>query len=604
MYVRGPSTLAMSRSGQSRIRRLQGNETELGAGIPVRDLLDLPSLAGSLVIAGHGGLDRVVRHVTVLEVPPPIHWLRGGELVLTTFFCVRDDSVGQEQVLRAMEEAGAAAIGFHRGNFNAQIPSHVVALANELNIPILHLPDQLNYIDVIEPIMVEIMSRQAPEPEIVQRVRTMLTRKVLSDINLQHLVELFIKEIPCTVFIIDRNGQIAARGSHLATEDEVWAVTDAMAEIQLTMEELTAALRDHQLADTAETVVEVPPTYVIEGDLHDIYCIPIITQNEVNGVVAFVQRNRVPLTSLRRSLFHELAWATALVMVREREKAATQRRLEGELLTLLTQVQPATEFLLLDQAARLGWNLRGRAYAIVFEVCHTGRQVAVSKETAAQSAMMLRELRWALVAADPTAVVIEANDYLLCFPTVSYDMGVKEAKAQIRRLFETARRAVCLRFPGIEVVASVGSRARSATDLRVSYERAMFGRMIRKHFPTIPCIIFSDELILYDALYRLADLPEVRRLYEMIVAPLAAYDEEHGSDLLATLFTFVEKNGHLQRTADALGIHVNTVRKRLARIADVTDIDFQSSDHMFIIHLCMKLHKLISLSNCVRDDSQ
>lgn len=54
---------------------------------------------------------------------------------------------------------------------------------------------------------------------------------------------------------------------------------------------------------------------------------------------------------------------------------------------------------------------------------------------------------------------------------------------------------------------------------------------------------------------------------DQLIRPLLEQDARRGSQLLATLRTFIEHQGYLQATAEAQYLHVNTVRHRLGRIA-------------------------------------
>ena len=56
---------------------------------------------------------------------------------------------------------------------------------------------------------------------------------------------------------------------------------------------------------------------------------------------------------------------------------------------------------------------------------------------------------------------------------------------------------------------------------------------------------------------------------DQLIRPLIDHDKRRGSQLLATLRTFVEQQGALQSTANLQYLHVNTVRHRLARIATI-----------------------------------
>ena len=65
--------------------------------------------------------------------------------------------------------------------------------------------------------------------------------------------------------------------------------------------------------------------------------------------------------------------------------------------------------------------------------------------------------------------------------------------------------------------------------------------------------------------------PSVRLVpfIDQLIRPLLDHDTRRGGQLLATLRTFLEQQGALQSTADLQYLHVNTVRHRLARIAEI-----------------------------------
>ena len=54
------------------------------------------------------------------------------------------------------------------------------------------------------------------------------------------------------------------------------------------------------------------------------------------------------------------------------------------------------------------------------------------------------------------------------------------------------------------------------------------------------------------------------------VAELRRHDREHATAFVATLRAWLEAQGDLADAAQRLGVHPNTVRYRLRRVADVT----------------------------------
>lgn len=65
--------------------------------------------------------------------------------------------------------------------------------------------------------------------------------------------------------------------------------------------------------------------------------------------------------------------------------------------------------------------------------------------------------------------------------------------------------------------------------------------------------------------------PALRRAYaEALLGPVTAWDATHGGDLVATLRVFLTSDGRWSEAASTLGIHVNTLKHRLGRIAELS----------------------------------
>ncbi|WP_183345779.1 PucR family transcriptional regulator [Conexibacter arvalis] len=70
---------------------------------------------------------------------------------------------------------------------------------------------------------------------------------------------------------------------------------------------------------------------------------------------------------------------------------------------------------------------------------------------------------------------------------------------------------------------------------------------------------------------------------------LVAHDREHGTDFVATLRVSLEARSDNRETARRLGVHINTVRYRLRRIAELTRLRLDDGDVRFAIELQLRL---------------
>jgi DNA-binding PucR family transcriptional regulator len=104
-------------------------------------------------------------------------------------------------------------------------------------------------------------------------------------------------------------------------------------------------------------------------------------------------------------------------------------------------------------------------------------------------------------------------------------------------------------------------------------------------------IVGQDELAIYATLFETHDQASLANFLEATIGPLIAHDSHRGSELAATLLAYFDCNQNAKTTAQRLGIHVNTVRQRLATIEDLLGHWGQAA-RALEIHVAVRLWSL------------
>lgn len=78
------------------------------------------------------------------------------------------------------------------------------------------------------------------------------------------------------------------------------------------------------------------------------------------------------------------------------------------------------------------------------------------------------------------------------------------------------------------------------------------------------------------------------------IQPLRQYDEEHHTDLLLTLESYIENNQSNKLTSEQLHIHINTLRARLERIEAVLQIQLYESSDLLSLMIAMDLYRTLN----------
>ncbi|MGQ4270574.1 PucR family transcriptional regulator [Nocardiopsis changdeensis] len=118
--------------------------------ITVRDITSAPHLEVH-ASAGSPGLDRVVRWAHVTELPDPVRWLRGGELVLTVGLGLGAGEEERRAYVRRLHRAGCAALAFAIDVWlGGTIPPEVLDEGDRLGFPVLRVEGETSFIAVVE----------------------------------------------------------------------------------------------------------------------------------------------------------------------------------------------------------------------------------------------------------------------------------------------------------------------------------------------------------------------------------------------------------------------------------------------------------------------
>ena len=91
------------------------------------------------------------------------------------------------------------------------------------------------------------------------------------------------------------------------------------------------------------------------------------------------------------------------------------------------------------------------------------------------------------------------------------------------------------------------------------------------------------------------DPAELERFYSDTIAPLVAYDEQYGTELVHTLETFLDNDGSMAATYKQLYTHRHTIRYRLERVKELTGLDVDSTDGRERLGLGLKAMRVLGV---------
>jgi PucR family transcriptional regulator, purine catabolism regulatory protein len=126
----------------------------------VRDIFSLSGLKYAYIKAGIDGLDNKISSVTVLEVAETKEqsWLIEGQLYITSFYAVMNNIEKQLEIFESLIEAKSAGVIIcHLGLWLKDIDPRIEKLCNKMDFPLIIAKSETTYIEIMNPIILKLM---------------------------------------------------------------------------------------------------------------------------------------------------------------------------------------------------------------------------------------------------------------------------------------------------------------------------------------------------------------------------------------------------------------------------------------------------------------
>jgi DNA-binding PucR family transcriptional regulator len=120
--------------------------------ITCNNVTKLPYLEKMRIVAGRGGLNKVIKWVHVMENPKYTEWLKGGELLLTTGVAIGEDISDLLKFIEDINSRNLSGLVINVGPYIKEIPEEVIKLGDSLDFPIFELPFEVGFIDISQSI--------------------------------------------------------------------------------------------------------------------------------------------------------------------------------------------------------------------------------------------------------------------------------------------------------------------------------------------------------------------------------------------------------------------------------------------------------------------
>ncbi|MET8982868.1 PucR family transcriptional regulator [Streptomyces sp. NPDC004539] len=510
-----------------------------------------------VVRAGEERLGVAVRWAHVSELPDPVEYMEGGELLLITALKLdAENPAAMRRYVRRLVEAGVVGLGFAVGVNYDDIPDALVEAARAEGLPLLEVPRRTPFIAISKAVSAAIAADQYRAVTDGFAAQRELTRQTLTA-GPEGLLTALAAQVDGWAALYDAAGTVVAAAPE-------WAWRRAA---RLTVD--VSRLRDRP----------APASSVIDGEdrveLHSLG-----TGRRPRAALA-VGTAAAPGTAERYAVHSAIALLT-LTTERSRSLQAAEQRVGAAVLHMLLAAEP-------DHARAVAGDLYEGLLDAPFRVlvAEPGPHARVPSETPPPSPSRvsddgpLEEFAEALESAaaragepvlvvpeDGRLVVVAVDDGAALAETVEY-----AAEVEADRSTEGHALLIGLSGPAGPSTAAVGHK-QAEQALSVARRR---GRVFVEH----------DRLASGSVLPLLAD-DAVKAFSDGLLRALYEHDATGRGDLVASLRAWLSRHGQWDSAAADLGVHRHTLRYRMRRVEEILGRSLDDPDVRMELWLALK----------------
>ncbi|ELK46548.1 PucR family transcriptional regulator [Halobacillus sp. BAB-2008] len=519
--------------------------------ISMKDVLNRKHFDSAKVIAGHNGMNRLVKWVHVFEMIDVRSNLKGGELVLSTGFGWKDDDGLFVHLLHQLIDRKVAGICIELGSFVHAISDEALSIAEENDFPIIVFEEEVSFVEITQDIHANLINHQYELISNLEDYAQRLNKRVLAIDNYFEILKYLQQYVNCQLVYIAKDHKVVTIPG-LREVDREKVISDL----------------NRRSKEQSKHVIK-QPVHVFDREFASIYLVC----------------NRREFGEFESLLLDRTATALAQYLLRELYTEEKRKAKETEwLVEWLQGVHTMEE--IRDHLTH--YKIRSEiSGAIVLTVkLHMSESQANNPDIT-----YLNMLLHNIFDQNGYFVFPVEKRHLLTFILLDKKDG-EEWKPRLKKGIDRLCKISMLHDSSIESFQIAGGKYVKRLDqLWESYETAQETLGIQDKLPCGNEKYFYDDMHMYRLISLVHKHSSLDSLVHEYLEPIIDYDEKHHTNLLETLRVYLACNGSKKETASRVFVVRQTLYHRLEKLEMLLGADFMESEKRQVIEFALLAHE-------------
>jgi purine catabolism regulator len=518
--------------------------------LTIREGLKFGGLFGSTVVAGDKGLDRPIESISVLEVAEEniSRWVVQNQLYITSFYAIWDNIDQQKRVIRTLIDSGCCGLVLcYVGMWMQEIDPDIIALCNQADFPLIQARTNVSYTEILNPVINLLYEEntQVAAPKDYSTIRNDFLALIINEENTDEVFRQMNERLQRKISYYDVYGKKIFSDR---TSDEIHE-------------------EEEYLKDNFEHVLYACSKrgYMRESIFgKDKWIALIRSQKNLFGL--FITDYQKEEGKGLESHFLDPLIVSSALLLRRRDRITDfeEKALQEYVADLLVWNFPSNETAL-SRGREIGLSIEDKNYVILININSIQRIISPETQQDMQTyikRVLLARIESFLKSYDPKNWLAFRSDTIILFlSNSSHDINLTEFGHRLLAFFEAKY--------NLSVSIGVSNYFREFTELPDGYYQAFQAATVgREHYGENKVISYN-QVWFFQKLRQMGEHRETRAVSRWLLRPVVRYDHEHSTELTETLYHLLWNNGSVQKTAQQMYVHKNTMLQRKNKIIEL-----------------------------------
>lgn len=545
-------------------------------GIPLRKVLEMDNFNICEIVAGKEGIDRKVFGVTIMEAPDIAKWLRGGELILTSLYPIKNSKGVEKEIIKEIVDKGAAGLIVKTHRFIEEVPDELIAMGNELNFPIIEIPQDVRFVDLMYPLMERLFNKQVSKLKYFKDIHDSFTELALKGGEMSEIVDSLQEKIDNPIALVDKEYQ-----SIYSTFDWENAYDQENNEIQL-----DKYIDDNMYREKGVKYKDDEITRIV---------VPIKVNNDLKGYLMCFEYNN-KLSELDFICVEQARTVLNLKWTKQTAVEEVIQRFKNDIINdLITGKVDSLEYFF-NRGEMIGWDLDHQFIPVEINIKNIkghhyltkeGRNFSIKNNLVSIVEKVSDNFN------KQNMVGNRSNSIIVLWPHEE-DLEFKQELEKIKEFGNNIKEKIKEEIEEGKVNIGIGDMAEDLREISDNYRKADRAINLAEDIYEDEFVISFSELGVYKLLCEFYNYNSLEDHVPQAIKELLDYDKRHNTELLKTMEVYIKSNLNASKASDKLFIHYKTMLYRLERIEKITGIELDDYEKKLELEIGLKILNIIN----------